>query len=292
MSVQVLHSNDLVKDEPKSHFETAISNKTMSIQNQFSCFLIGEGTLPIQCAELLLERGHQIFGVISPDASISSWTKGKDIPYIQPTDNLIAFLRQQPFDYLFNIVNSSLLPKEILELPRQLAINYHDAALPKYAGVNATSWALMHWEKTHGVTWHVMSDWVEGGDILKQVAIDIADDDTAFTLNGKCYEAAIRSFEELVDELSSGQALAIKQNLEELIAQHEAFWVEKLATLQPITVPYADQTASHLNQKQYTSVKMSIPDEVTTFLEEGHPAWNQSDFLFAAFATYLGRIGG
>jgi amino acid adenylation domain-containing protein len=397
----------------------------MYIQNQFSCFLIGEGTLLIQCAELLLERGHQIFGVISPDASISSWAKAKDIPHIQQTENLIAFLRQQPFDYLFNIVNSSLLPKEILELPRQLAIDYHDAPLPKYAGLNATSWALMHRQKTHGVTWYVMSDSVEGGDILKQVAIDIADDDTAFTLNKKCYEAAIRSFEELVDEISSGQALAFKQNLDErtylghskrlcaggvlsfnrcaydmdadiraldfgsypnplgvaklaigsesivipklevkddlsksspgtitaiepsfltvstasyevalrqvltidgqalsipdfverfglqvgyqfkdiepdrarrierfdgLISQHEAFWVEKLATLQPIAVPYADRTASHLNQKQYTSVKMSIPDEVTTFLE-GNPAWNQSDFLFAAFATYLARIG-
>ncbi|WP_445299506.1 amino acid adenylation domain-containing protein [Microcoleus sp. B3-A4] len=399
----------------------------MYIQNQFSCFLIGEGTLLIQCAELLLERGHQIFGVISLDTSISSWAKAKDIPHIQPTDNLIPFLRQQPFDYLFNIVNRSLLTKEILELPRQLAIDYHDAPLPKYAGLNATSWALMHREKTHGVTWYVMSDSVEGGDILKQVAIDIADDDTAFSLNGKCHEAAIRAFEELVDEISSGQALSNKQNLDErtylghskrlfaggvlsfnrcaydmdadiraldfgsypnalgvaklaigsdlivipklevkddlsksspgtitaiessfltvstasyevalhqvltidgqalsipdwverfglqvgyqfkdiepdrarrierldgLIAQHEAFWVEKLATLQPITVPYADPMASHLEQKQYTSVKMSIPHEVTTFLEERHPDWNQSDFLFAAFATYLGRIGG
>ncbi len=399
----------------------------MYLQNQFSCFLIGEGTLPIQCAELLLERGHQIFGVISPDASISSWAKAKDIPHIQPTDNLIAFLRQQPFDYLFNIVNRSLLPKEILELPRQLAINYHDAPLPKYAGLNATSWALMHREKSHGVTWHVISDMVEGGDILKQVAIDIADNDTAFSLNGKCYEAAIRSFEELVDEISRGQALANKQNLDErtylghskrlfaggvlsfnrcaydihadiraldfgsypntlgvaklaigsdlivipklevkddlsksspgtitaigpsfltvstasyevvlrqvltidgqvlsihdfverfglqvgyqfkdmepdrarriemfdgLIGEHEDFWVKKLATLQPITVPYADRMASHLEQKQYTSVKMSIPHEVTTFLEERQPEWNQGDFLFAAFATYLARIGG
>ncbi|MBW3584439.1 MAG: AMP-binding protein, partial [Cyanobacteria bacterium 0813] len=399
----------------------------MYIQNQFSCFLIGEGTLLIQCAELLLERGHQIFGVISPDVSISSWAKAKDIPHIQPTDNLIAFLRQQPFDYLFNIVNSSLLPKEILELPRQLAINYHDAPLPKYAGLNATSWALIHREKTYGVTWYVMNDLVEGGEILKQVAIDIADDDTAFTLNGKCYEAAMGSFEELVDELSSGQALASKQDLDKqtyfghskrlfaggvlsfnrcaydmdaniraldfgsypnalgvaklaigndlivipklevkgdlsksppgtitaiepslltvstasyevvlrqvltidgqmlsihdmverfglqvgyqfkdmepdsarriemfdgLIGQHEDFWVKKLATLQPITVPYADPMASHLEQKQYTSVKMSIPHEVTTFLEERQPEWNQGDFLCAAFATYLARIGG
>jgi methionyl-tRNA formyltransferase len=399
----------------------------MYIQNLFSCFIIGEGTLPIQCAELLLEKGHQIFGVISSDASISSWAKGKDIPHIQQTDNLVAFLSQQPFDYLFSIVNNSVLRKEILELPRQLAINYHDALLPRYAGVNATSWALMHGEKTHGVTWHVMTAMVDAGNILKQISVEINSDETTFTLNGKCYEAAICSFAQLIDELSSGQALGRKPNLDErtyfgrykrpgaggvlsfnrcahdidafvraldfgpypnpldlpklvigsdsivisklevkddlsksspgtitaiepsfltvstasyevalrqvltidgqalsipdlverfglqvgyqfkdiepdrarrierfdgLIAQHEAFWVEKLATLQPITVPYADRTASHLNQKQYTSVKMSIPHEVTTFLEERHPAWNQSDFLFAAFATYLARIGG
>jgi hypothetical protein len=72
----------------------------MYTQNPFSCFLIGEGTLPLQCAELLLERGHKIFGVISSDTSISSWKKRKDIPHIQQTDNLVAFFNQQPFDYL------------------------------------------------------------------------------------------------------------------------------------------------------------------------------------------------
>ena len=41
----------------------------MYTQNQFSCFLIGEETLPIQCAELLLEGGHQILGVISSECS-------------------------------------------------------------------------------------------------------------------------------------------------------------------------------------------------------------------------------
>ncbi|MBW4546343.1 MAG: amino acid adenylation domain-containing protein [Symplocastrum torsivum CPER-KK1] len=82
------------------------------------------------------------------------------------------------------------------------------------------------------------------------------------------------------------------ERLDGLIAKHEAFWVEKLATLQPITVPYANRTASHLEQKQYTSVKMFIPHEVTTLLKERQPEWNQGDFLFAAFATYLTRIGG
>jgi amino acid adenylation domain-containing protein len=399
----------------------------MYTQNQFSCFLIGEGTLPIQCGELLLERGHKIFGVISSDALISSWAKGKDIPHIQQTDNLVAFLSQQPFDYLFSIVNNSVLPKEILELPRIEAINYHDALLPRYAGVNAISWALMNGEKTHGVTWHVMSAMVDAGNILKQISVEINSDETAFTLNGKCYEAAICSFAELIDELSSNQALGRKPNLDErtyfgrykrpragsvlsfnccahdidafvraldfgpypnplglpklvignnlivvsklevlgdqpksppgtvtaiepsflkvstasysvalhqvltiggqvlpipdlvarfglqvgyqfkdiepdrarrierfdaLIAKHEAFWVERLTRLQPITIPYAERTVSHLKSKQYASVEIPISHELTTFLEKRHPAWNLGEFLEAVFVAYLARIGG
>jgi non-ribosomal peptide synthetase component F/methionyl-tRNA formyltransferase len=185
------------------------------IHKKFSCFVIGSGTLVIQCGEILLKGGHQIFGIISSDELISDWAKGKGIPHIQPTDNLKAFLSQKPFDYLFSIVNNNLLSQEILELPNKYAINYHNAPLPKYAGVNATSWALMHQEKTHGVTWHVMTNVVDAGDILASALFDIADDETAFTLNGKCYEAAIDSFAQLIDELSSQQVLATKQNLSE-----------------------------------------------------------------------------
>jgi methionyl-tRNA formyltransferase len=56
---------------------------------------------------------------------------------------------------------------------------------------------------------------VDGSNILKQISVEITSDETAFTLNGKCYEAAICSFAELIDELSSGQALVRKQNLDE-----------------------------------------------------------------------------
>ncbi len=285
----------------------------------------------------------------------------------------------------------------------------------------------MQQEKTHGVTWHKMSEIVDGGDILKQVFLEIAEGETAFTLNGKCYEAAIHSFTQLIDELSSGKAVAVKQDLNErtyfpvakrlsaggllefnrcayeldalvraldfgpypnplglaklaiggdfivvsrlevldkfsqtspgtitdietdflkvstssydvalrqlqtldgealsipdfvknfelqvgyqfqdiepelakriekfnsLIARQEAFWVERLASLQQITIPYAERTASHLKQKRFESVKMPVPDEVILFLRECHPEWNLGDFLLAAFVGYLARLGG
>jgi amino acid adenylation domain-containing protein len=185
-------------------------------RERFSCFIIGEGTLPIQCGEILLNRGHEICGIISPDISINRWAEEKHIPYAEPIDDLTTFLSRRPFDYLFsivNIVNYAALLNESLALPRRCAINYHDALLPAYAGFYPTSWALMNREKSHGVTWHEMTDLIDAGSILKQRSVDVADGDTAFTLNAKCYDAAIHSFAELVEDLSSGCASALKQDL-------------------------------------------------------------------------------
>jgi len=393
----------------------------------FSCFLIGEGSLLIQCAELLLERGNEVVGIVSPDQSISNWGKVKGISQILPSDNILEFLQEQPFDYLFSISNTVVLPKEILELPRKDAINFHDAPLPKYAGANATAWALIQQEKIHGVCWHRMTEVINGGHILKQVSLEIARGETSHTLNGKCYEAAIDSFSELIGELVDSKEIAIPQNknqrtyypsskrpsaesflsfnrcayeldalvralsfgpypnplgrakleiggnlivvsrlevldrfaevppgtiieiepdflkistssyeivlrelqtlegealsipdlvkrfglqvgyrfqdadlglaksiekTDSLIAKYEAFWVERLANLQPVTIPYADQTASHLKQKRFESVKIPVPDEVISFWRECHPGRSLGDFLLAAFVGYVARIGG
>jgi amino acid adenylation domain-containing protein len=75
------------------------------------------------------------------------------------------------------------------------------------------------------------------------------------------------------------------------IAKHEAFWVEKLENLQPITIPYAAQTASHF-KKRFKSVTIPVHDEIRSFLKGRNPNWNLGNFLCAAFVGYLARIGG
>jgi amino acid adenylation domain-containing protein len=75
------------------------------------------------------------------------------------------------------------------------------------------------------------------------------------------------------------------------IAKHEAFWVEKLGNLQPITIPYAAQTAFH-SKKQFKSITIPVHDEIRSFLKGRNSNWNLGDFLCAAFIGYLARIGG
>ncbi len=187
------------------------------MQEKFSSYIIGEGTLLIQCADILLERGHEVYGIITTNAAIMNWANQHGLHVIEPRpkENLIAVLAEKPFDYFFSIANLSIIPAEILALPRKAAINFHDGPLPRYAGLNATNWALINQETTHGVSWHVMLDKADAGDILKQHLFDIAPGETAFTLNTKTYETAIASFSELVDDLANGTTQPRPHQLDE-----------------------------------------------------------------------------
>src|SRR5689334_17625690 len=102
---------------------------------------IGGQTLLIQCAEEWLARGHRIVGVVSEDRTVSQWCDAHALRLLSPRDDLVARLADTPFDYLFSIANFRVLPDSVLSLPRRCAINFHDAPLPAYAGLNATSWA-------------------------------------------------------------------------------------------------------------------------------------------------------
>lgn len=188
--------------------------QTASI-NFFRCFVIGEGSLTLECIKILWEEHHDVLGVISSDKEVLQWAQQSKLPFYKPDDGFYAILSQQPFDYLFSIVNPTILSNRILALPTQCAINYHDAPLPRYAGVHATTWALLNREKEHGVTWHVMAEKVDAGNILQQSLFPVEQNETAFTLNIKCYETAIKSFEKLITELAEGKVNPIQQHLAE-----------------------------------------------------------------------------
>lgn len=177
-----------------------------------SAVVIGQNSMPVECARRLLQRGHHIRGVVSPTPQVREWAIGQGIPVTDFGPGLLDFLAARPFDFLFSIVNPRILPAEVLELPRELPINFHDSLLPQDAGVHASTWAVLNGSRWHGVTWHVMSAEVDLGDILKQRTVPIEATDTSHTLNVKCLLAGISSFAELVDELAGRRVTRIVQD--------------------------------------------------------------------------------
>ena len=186
---------------------------TTTVHHQFSCIVIGDGSLTVQCCDLLLKREHHLLGVVSANPELADWATRHDIPLHRSEKDCLAALGDRPFDYLFSIVNMRILPQELVSRPSRGAINFHDGPLPKYAGVHATSWALINREKTHGVTWHLIGDLVDGGGILEQQVIEVPEEGTAFALNTQCFEAGIRTFSALVPKLEEGTANPVAQDL-------------------------------------------------------------------------------
>ena len=179
----------------------------------FSTLILGEGPLVIPCAEILLRHKHTIQAIVCTNHVIQEWAQEQKIRYLARLDDLLVSGDGRPLDYLFSIANLSVVPARILALPRRGAINFHDGPLPRYAGLHATTWAIFNQEPSHGVTWHEMQQTVDAGAILQQSVFALAPDDTAFTLNRKCFRAGIDSFEELVKALGEGTLRASPQDL-------------------------------------------------------------------------------
>ncbi|WP_287321762.1 non-ribosomal peptide synthetase, partial [Mesorhizobium sp.] len=128
-------------------------------------------------------------------------------------EELSSFLKTEPVDWIFSVANPFILPPDVFGRVRQGAFNYHDGPLPRYAGTHATSWALLAQETEHAITWHRIDDGVDTGDVVVQRQVLIAPTDTAFSLNLKCFEAAVEGFRELLTDLKSGKLTAYPQAL-------------------------------------------------------------------------------
>ncbi|MFT4060338.1 MAG: amino acid adenylation domain-containing protein [Legionella sp.] len=179
----------------------------------FSCYLIGDDHLLIQCAEILLKKECHILGIISALDAAQKMAEAHGIKHYTCLNEANESLLATDFDYLFSIINSAIIPKTLLERARHLAINFHNAPLPRYAGVHALSWAIINNESEHGITWHVMNERIDGGDILKQVLFAIDEQETALSLSLKCYAHALPLFNTLIDELKNAPITLIPQNI-------------------------------------------------------------------------------
>jgi natural product biosynthesis luciferase-like monooxygenase protein len=173
----------------------------VSVNKEYSCYVFGGDTLLGECVELLQKRNFGVRGVVSRNPVIEQWAKKKNIPYISLDSEYAAELAESPFDYLFSITHLEVIPEPVLALPGKISINFHDGPLPGYAGLNAPAWAIMNGEEQYGITWHVITPDVDEGDILLQKTFDIAPDETALSLNTKCFASALDTFPQLLDEL-------------------------------------------------------------------------------------------
>ncbi len=179
-------------------------------QDQRLCYVVGSGKLAARCIEILQNKSFEIARVITSDPWLCNEVQVQ-CSGLEVLENGAEGLL--PVDYIFSINNSYILHPEFLALAQKMAINYHDSPLPKYAGMFATNWAILHDSNTHGISWHEITETIDAGDLLETVAVPVLHDDTALSLNTRCFEAAIQGFDRLTSNIANKTLTGVKQNL-------------------------------------------------------------------------------
>lgn len=108
--------------------------------------------------------------------------------------------------------NVYIFTKEICAKEDYTIINYHSSLLPKYAGMNATTWAIYHGDEEGGITWHYVDAEIDHGCILMQKKCVIKRDMTALQLNRQYDALATEAIKEILPPLLEGNPLSLTTN--------------------------------------------------------------------------------
>ena len=180
-----------------------------------------------RCLEYLIGRGENVVGcytyadppvpgewppslpALCRDRGVPCWT---DVKW---SAEEIFHVRTLAPDLIFSFYYRELLPREVLALPRLGAFNMHGALLPKYRGRAPVNWAVLEGETETGATLHQMVEKADAGPIVDQEKVRIGPDDTAFDVQKRVTEAAVKILERQIEALGRGAAPRRPQRLED-----------------------------------------------------------------------------
>lgn len=177
--------------------------------------LAGEESAGMQLLRTLAGSNHRLVAVLAQPAvpgvaAVSVWKAARDMGFqTWPAEevrrpDLAAKLRKERVDVLLNVHSLYVVDNQVLKAPIIGAFNLHPGPLPKYAGLNAVSWAIFGEERQHGVTVHRMEPGIDTGAIAYQTCFPIAAEETGLSLSLKCVREGLPLMQRLLDEATKG----------------------------------------------------------------------------------------
>ena len=145
----------------------------------------------------LLESGFEITTCLPGGDAFAAEARRRGVR-TEAVGATLATLCREPCDWILSVLNTRILPADVIDHPARGVINFHDGPLPRYAGLHAPTRALLDGADEHGIAWHLVDEGIDTGDLLVTEPVPIEPDDTALTLQLRCVDAGCRSFERLL----------------------------------------------------------------------------------------------
>jgi methionyl-tRNA formyltransferase len=170
--------------------------------------LVGEEAAGLHVLRWLLTTEHVVVAVLAGRVTGSPSTVASAAERLGLQVRTAELVRQSGFadwlaservDLLLNVHSLFLIRPEALLAPTIGCFNLHPGPLPRYAGLNAPSWAIYHGEAKHGTTVHWMTPEIDAGPIAYQALFGVSANDTGLTVSMKCVRLGVPLVSKVVE---------------------------------------------------------------------------------------------
>ncbi|MFH0772839.1 MAG: methionyl-tRNA formyltransferase [bacterium] len=199
------------------------------------------------------------------------------IPVIDNLEFNTLHSKLKEVDLVLLYAFGSLLPANILKMPKWGFWNIHPSLLPQYRGTSPITYSLLMGEKTTGVSLMEMDERMDHGSILNQKTYEIQEEDTRENLEKRLSDIGYELFKQSVQLLIDGTLQKVEQN-------HEKRTFTRLLTKQDGFIPFP---IVQKILKGEPLIKDDVPAIISNyFLKYGTPpAYN---FQLSAFNLFRG----
>ncbi len=178
----------------------------------------GYGKLGALCLERLLKKGCEVVYVFThrggEEGGVESIAQKLNIPYTfddarRQLDFYRAWIQDIEPQYIISVNYRYIIPKA-LYVYAAYAFNIHGALLPAYRGRTPHVWSIINGELESGVTCHLLDEVVDAGAIICQRAVQIAPEDTGYTMLKKFEKIYPTLVLEAIERLEIGASLQVQ----------------------------------------------------------------------------------
>jgi methionyl-tRNA formyltransferase len=176
--------------------------------------LVAEESAGVHALRLLLDRSVRIAGVLTgepagPGGSVAALAAQHGVALHHPDrvrDPAFAgWILSERVDLLLNVHSLRIADGAVLDAPHIGSFNLHPGPLPRYAGLNAPSWAIAAGERRHAVTVHRMEAAVDAGPIAYEAWFDVSPSDTGARVAVECARLGVPLLARLLDDAAQGR---------------------------------------------------------------------------------------
>ncbi|MRN52476.1 methionyl-tRNA formyltransferase [Paenibacillus monticola] len=189
---------------------------------------MGTPAFAVPCLQMLIDGGYEVVAVVTqPDrpqgrkknlvpSPVKEAALLLGLPVLQPErmrrPEAVAELATYAPDLIVTAAYGQILPKAVLDLPRNGCVNVHGSLLPKYRGGAPIQRCIINGEKETGVTLMYMAEGLDTGDMISRVVVPIEDEDTSGVLFEKLSLAGRDLLKAEMPRLAGGRLSATPQD--------------------------------------------------------------------------------